>query len=136
MMIHHISLGTTDLDRMVKFYKTYFGAVEYSSYHNPKTQLRTCFLQFDKGALLEIMTRPGFVHKPPDHGTGYAHLAIQAGDVGGVNFISERLEADGYTIVSHPRYDGDGYYESTVQDPDGNWIEITGGRIGEVKKPL
>ena len=129
MVIHHVALGTTDLDRSVAFYKKYFGAVEYSTYHNPKTDLRTCFLQFDKGAMLEVMTRPGFARRAPDHGAGYAHLAIHAGDPGGVDFIVGRLKDDGYTIVSPPRLDGDGYYESTVQDPDGNWIEITGGRV-------
>lgn len=127
MVIHHVALGTTDLDRSVNFYKKYFGAVEYSTYHNPKSNLRTCFLQFDKGALLEVMMRPGFVQRAADHGTGYAHLAIHAGDADGVDFITKRLEDDSYLVVSQPRFDGDGYYQSTVQDPDGNWIEITGG---------
>lgn len=129
MRIHHISLATTDLDRMVSYYKKYFGAVEYSSYHNLKTGLRNCLLEFDKGAFLEVMTRPAFTLKAPDHSTGYAHLALDAGDPEGVDIITARLESDGYTIVSQPRVDGDGYYESTVLDPDGNWIEITGGRM-------
>lgn len=129
MVIHHISLGTTDLPRMVDFYKKYFGAVEYSNYHNPKTDLRTCFLQFDKGAMLEVMTRPAFVHRVPGHGCGYNHIAMDAGDPEGVDMITRRLSDDGYKIISPPRRDGDGYYESTVVDPDGNWIEISGGRI-------
>lgn len=129
MVIHHVSLCTTNMDALVAFYKKYFGAVEFSTYYNPKTDLRTCFLQFDKGCMLEVMTRPGFVRKAPDHSTGYAHLALHAGDPDGVDFLARRLESDGYTIVSQPRRDGDGYYESTVLDPDGNWIEITGGRV-------
>lgn len=128
MVIHHISLSTTNMDRMVSFYKKYFGAVEYSTYHNPKTGLHTCFLKFDKGAMLEISTRPGYIHKAPDHGTGYAHLALNAGDEGGVRFVTDRLRDDGYTVIGEPRLDGDGYFESTVLDPDGNWIEITGGK--------
>lgn len=129
MLIHHISLCTTDMETCVAFYKKYFGAVEYSNYHNPKTGLRTCFLQFDKGAMLEVMNRPGFVRKAPDHNNGFGHLALHAGDPDGVDFITKRLESDGYTVLGQPRRDGDGYYESTVLDPDGNWIEITGGRV-------
>ncbi|MDL2219015.1 VOC family protein [Ruminococcaceae bacterium OttesenSCG-928-O06] len=128
MHIHHISLCTTQMDRMVTFYKTYFGAVEHAVYHNPKTGLRTCSLQFDKGAILEVTTRPGFTQRPADHSTGYAHIALSVGDADGVDFLTRRLADDGYIVVSQPRVTGDGYYESTVQDPDGNWIEITGGR--------
>jgi hypothetical protein len=39
--------------------------------------------------------------------------------------LTERLESDGYTIASRPRYTGDGYFESAALDPDGNIIEIT-----------
>ncbi len=128
MVIHHVSLCTTNMERMVNFYKKYFGALEYSTYHNPKTGLRTSFMQFDKGALLEISTRPGYSHRAADHSIGYTHLSLDAGDEDGVNFVTGRLRADGYTVVGDPRLDGAGYYESTVLDPDGNWIEITGGK--------
>lgn len=79
--------------------------------------------------MLEVMSRPGFVRKAPDHNTGYGHLAIHAGDPDGVDFVIQRLASDGYIVLSQPRRDGDGYYEGTVLDPDGNWIEITGGRV-------
>ncbi len=128
MFIHHLSLCTTELDRTVEFYKKYFSAVEYSTYQNPKTGLQTVFLQFDKGAMLEVMSRPGFVQRPPERGMGYVHLAMEVGDPASVDFLTRRLADDGYTVVSPPRVTGDFYYESTVQDPDGNWIEITGGK--------
>ncbi len=133
MYVHHISLGTTDLESLVAFYKKYFGAVEYSTYHNTKTGLRNCILEFDKGAMLEVATRPAFVKRAQDHGAGYSHIALHATDPDGVDFITSRLQNDGYTIVSQPRYDGDGYYQSTVRDPDGNWIEIIGGRANRPK---
>lgn len=128
MLIHHVSLCTTDIQRSVAFYKMYFGAVEYSSYHNPKSGLSNCFLEFDKGAMLEVTTRPAFVRKPNDPNCGFGHLAISAGTPDCVDFTVRRLEADGYSVLSQPRRDGDGYYQSTVLDPDGNWIEISGGR--------
>ena len=42
-----------------------------------------------------------------------------------VDALTQRLRADGYRILDGPRRTGDGYYESTVLDPDGNRIEIT-----------
>ena len=38
--------------------------------------------------------------------------------------IVERLRRDGYPVLDGPRRTGDGYYESVVQDPDGNRVEI------------
>lgn len=134
MFMHHVSLCTTNLEEMVAFYKKYFGAVEHTVYENPKTGVQIYTLQFDKGVLLEIMTRPGCVIKPPERGTGYTHIAMSTGGRDEVDFITGRLEDDGHTIVSAPRITGEGYYESTVQDPDGNWIEINTGEIaGTVK---
>lgn len=42
-----------------------------------------------------------------------------------VDKLTERLRNDGYAILSNPRITGDGYYESTVADPEGNCIEIS-----------
>jgi len=42
-----------------------------------------------------------------------------------VNALTNQLREDGYAILGEPRTTGDGYYESVIQDPDGNRIEIT-----------
>jgi lactoylglutathione lyase len=42
-----------------------------------------------------------------------------------VNALTERLRKDNYTIYSEPRVTGDGYYESVVLDPEGNYVEIS-----------
>lgn len=127
MHIHHISLYTANMEAMVGFYRRYFGAVEHSRYHNPKTGLHTCFLQFDKGCMLEIMTRPGIEAPAGEGRLGYAHIALNAGSPDNVDFLTRRLEDDGIAIESRPRLTGDHYYESTLRDPDGNLVEITGG---------
>ncbi len=36
------------------------------------------------------------------------------------------IKAGGYGHLDGPRTTGDGYYESTILDPEGNVIEITG----------
>ena len=38
---------------------------------------------------------------------------------------TERLEEDGYEVLSAPRTTGDGYYESSIIGIEGNLIEIT-----------
>ena len=35
------------------------------------------------------------------------------------------MERDGFKIVGGTRTTGDGYYESTIKDPEGNLIELT-----------
>ena len=42
-----------------------------------------------------------------------------------VGLDGEKLNADGYPLLSGPRTTGDGYYEAVLQDPEGNQIEIT-----------
>ncbi|NQU22440.1 MAG: VOC family protein [Candidatus Nealsonbacteria bacterium] len=56
---------------------------------------------------------------------GYAHLALSVGSEHDVDALTERLRAAGVPVVGGPRRTGDGCYESTVLDPDGNHIEIT-----------
>lgn len=126
MRIEHIALYTKAPHQLVDFYKKYFSARSGEMYHNPKTGLRTWFLSFEEGARLEIMTRPevpeerGSIYRP-----GYIHLAVSVGSRKDVDEVTRRLEKDGFTVFSHPRVTGDGYYESVILDPDGNFVEIT-----------
>lgn len=55
---------------------------------------------------------------------GLAHLAIALGSAEAVDQLTERLRQDGYTVASEPRTTGDGYYESAVLDPEGNYLEL------------
>jgi lactoylglutathione lyase len=86
----------------------------------------TRFVYFGDGARLEIMSRPDVTTAPQPSQLGYAHVAFDFGSRDAVDALTERLCADGYTVVSGPRVTGDGYYESCVLDPDGNAVEITG----------
>jgi lactoylglutathione lyase len=40
-----------------------------------------------------------------------------------VHDTGERLRTDGFPVIGEARRTGDGYYESTVLDPDGNRLE-------------
>ena len=128
MQIEHVAIWTHDIERLREFYQTYFGAVAGERYHNPKNQFFSYFLRFASGARLELMQMAG-VPVSQDNKitqfTGYIHLAMATGSVEAVDALTARFRADGYPILDGPRWTGDGYYESVIQDPDGNRIEVT-----------
>lgn len=127
MKINHIALYTNDLEKMREFYEKYFGAKTDTKYHNKNTGLQTYFLSFDGNDIrLEIMTRPEITkRKEKIMNEGFIHLAFSTGSDEEVDRLTETLVKDGYRCLSEPRTTGDGYYESVVEDPDGNLIEIT-----------
>ncbi len=126
MRIEHIAIWTMDLERSRSFYEEYFGGAAGAKYHNPQTGFESYFIVFDSGARLEIMRAPGLdPERSGERRIGYSHLAFAVGSEDQVRQLTERLRAEGYTVVSEPRRTGDGYYESCVLDPDGNRVEIT-----------
>ena len=128
MHIEHIALWTNDINRLIGFYATYFGARTGYRYTNAAKGFESCFLSFDDGARIEVMrstTLQPAAAEPGAQRMGWTHLAIAVGDETGVDTLTERLRSDGYAVLDGPRRTGDGYYESVVLDPDGNRVEIT-----------
>ena len=128
MKLEHLAIWVQDLEIMRTFYQTYFAAGCSEKYLNPKTQFASYFISFgENGARIELMMRPGIEVTQYKRGfnTGLAHLAISVGGREKVDDLTERLRGDHYSILSEPRTTGDGYYESAVLDPEGNYIEIT-----------
>ena len=126
MLIEHIAMYVNDLEKAREFFVEFFGAVSNEGYHNVKTGFRSYFLSFENGARLEIMNRPELQEDERGlHRTGYAHIAFRLGSKQAVDALSERLQQNGYPVVSGPRTTGDGYYESCIIGIEGNQIEIT-----------
>ena len=70
--------------------------------------------------------RPDVQDADPSQPTiGYVHLSFAVGSRKGVDQLTRRLAADGYTVTSGPRTTGDGYYESSILGPEGIQIELT-----------
>ncbi|SFH72092.1 VOC family protein [Pisciglobus halotolerans] len=125
MKIEHIALWVKDLEATKEFYTTYFEAESNDLYHNPMKGFKSYFLSFEEGSRLELMSRTDVTDVHLLDTLGWAHMAISVGSKEKVDQLKERLEKDGYRCQSQPRTTGDGYYESVVEDPEGNWIEIT-----------
>ena len=127
MRIDHAALFCKDLEQMRQFFIDYFDARSNEQYHNPRTGLRTYILSFTEGSTrLELMSRPDVLDADPSQpAIGYVHLSFAVGSRKGVDLLTRRLAADGYTVTSGPRTTGDGYYESCILGPEGIQIEVT-----------
>lgn len=128
MQIEHIAIWTKDLETLKEFYIQYFDARVGNKYVNSKRGFESYFLQFESGARMEIMSLSNLNQTENDNenpSTGYAHIAFRVGSKAKVDWLTARLQEDGFNLLSGPRTTGDGYYESVILDPDGNQIEIT-----------
>ena len=126
MKIGHIAIYTRDLERLKRFYVTYFDAVANRKYVNKTTGLESYFMSFEGSTTrLELMYRPLVTERELKQlHLGLIHIAFELGSRAKVDYLTQLLENDGYEIISRPRTTGDGYYESCVLDPDGNQIEL------------
>jgi lactoylglutathione lyase len=115
-----------DLKKARDFFIKYFNAEANKGYHNKMSDFKSYFLTFKDGARLEIMERPGTIDKEKILlRTGLSHIAFSVGSKEKVDKLTERLQQDGYHVISGPRITGDGYYESCIIGIEGNQIEIT-----------
>ena len=102
MKINHVAIYVKDLEKTKEFYEKYFEA------------------------RLEIMSRPELSERNDKiMNEGFIHLAFSVGNKENVDKLTKRLVNDGFRCLSGPRTTGDGYYESVVEDCEGNLIEIT-----------
>ncbi len=127
MKIEHIAIWAEDIELLRAFYQKYFSMDCGNKYVNPNKGFTSYFLSFgtDK-TRIELMNVPDIKDMGSrDKLKGLAHFAISVGSKEKVNALTEELRADGYTILSEPRTTGDGYYESAIADPEGNYVEIT-----------
>lgn len=126
MKVEHIALWTNDLELMRSFYMKYFKGTSNDKYINKEKQFESYFLIFEGGTRIELMRKPEIIrHENRLALFGYAHIAFSAGSKDKVLELTERLRNDGYKVYSEPRTTGDGYFESSILDPEGNLIEIT-----------
>ncbi|MFD1484635.1 VOC family protein [Lacticaseibacillus baoqingensis] len=122
-MITHIGVWVQDLTACKAFYETYFAAHANTLYTNPQKQFSSYFLSFPNSAVrLELMHQPELA--PAKVSLGFAHVAFSLGSERAVAALTKRLAQAGYHTTA-PRRTGDGYFEATVEDPEGNLLELT-----------
>ena len=128
MKIEHLAIWVDDLETMKAFYLKYFDTNSGEKYTNEKNQYAAYFIYFGEDKTrLELMNKPNIASSIGQRGfsKGIAHFTISVGGKEKVNELTELLRMDGYIIFSEPRTTGDGYYESVVLDPEGNYLEVS-----------
>ncbi|MCX7820598.1 MAG: VOC family protein [Brevinematales bacterium] len=124
MTIDHIAIWAENLEKLKDFYIKFFDCKCGEKYTNPKKNFTSYFLTFKGRTRIELMHNPEIKNKPKIF-NGYSHLAIRLNSKREIDILTEKLKKNGLTIISGPRTTGDGYYETSFLDPEGNLIEIT-----------
>ncbi len=119
--VHHIGIWTNNLDKMKSFYTQTFAASCGEKYYNPKRGFSSYFINFTSGCQIELMHQPDMEQKNVSNG----HIAISLGSKEQVDKYIEKLSKQNIEILSYPRTTGDGYYEASIKDIEGNIIELT-----------
>ena len=128
MNIEHLAIWVDNLEIMSAFYLKYFNTSCGEKYSNEKNKYTAYFIFFGKNKTrLELMNKPGIEPAIGQRGfaKGLAHFCISVGGKEKINELTETFRRDGYTVFSEPRTTGDGYYESVILDPEGNYVEIS-----------
>ena len=128
--LDHVAIWVADLDSARDFYSHWFDGHANGLYENPRTGLRTHILHFaetpavQRGTRLEIMTRPELGEGDEDLRLGWAHVSFGLPGREDVDRLASYMSEAGVPVVDGPRETGDGYYEATVLDPEGNRVEL------------
>ncbi|NOU58436.1 VOC family protein [Marinifilum caeruleilacunae] len=128
MRIDHIAIWTKDLEKTKEFYMKYFDMDCNNKYVNPKKQFSSYFLSFKQASCrIELMHNPEIAESLQNYPKtlGLTHFAISLGSKELVDQLTDHIRKDGYQIIGEPRTTGDGYYESVIEDCEGNHVEIT-----------
>ena len=127
MKIEHLAIWVDNLEQMKDWYCQTFDLSAGEKYENPTKGFSSYFLSFASGTRIELMKRTGISESPIPRVmiSGFAHFAISVGSKEIVDQMTFDFRAQGTSIIGEPRTTGDGYYESVIEDPEGNWIEIT-----------
>ena len=124
MHMAHIALWTQNLEGMKYFYTTFFKGKAGSLYVNRQKGFESYFIRFQNSPGIEIMRRTGITKRAAKEMIGFAHTAFKAGDKDDVRKFIKTLKAANVPVLCEPRFTGDGCFEASVADPDGNRIEI------------
>ncbi|MEO8763203.1 MAG: VOC family protein [Ginsengibacter sp.] len=129
MTLEHVAIWTENLEMLKAFYIKYFGVISNDQYANNSYSFKSCFLTFESGARLALMTMPGIPDNANDtvnkQHKGIIRLAFGVETISQVDAAADKLKDDGFQILRGPRKTGDGYYEFETLDPDNNRLEVT-----------
>lgn len=115
--LHHLAIGTSDVERLARFYRDVFGLVELRRHVRTDGSLRSVWLDLE-GALLMIERTDELSRRVEAIGSGLFLLAFRtsAAELPGVE---RALERAGAPIEARTEF------SAYARDPDGNRIALS-----------
>jgi glyoxylase I family protein len=117
-LVHHLALGTRDVEGLARFYRDALGLTEVSRHLGATGELRSIWLDLGGPLLMIEATLASDRARVEGTGTGLFLLAVRV-SVSERAPLEQKLEALGTPIESRTRY------TSYARDPDGNRIAIS-----------
>ena len=127
MKIEHLCLNVQNIEKEKNFYCGVFGFEANAKYHNAKTGWENYFLSASAGgARLELLSHAAMPQQEINRkATCIVHFSLALGSREKVDSTMQKVASLGCQILGQPRVTGDGYYEASFLDPEGNMVELT-----------
>ena len=122
MKLHHIAFWTRNIDVLEEFYVKYFNGKVL--FRHSKDDFKCVFLEIYNSIKIELMTRIKLSTKDLEERIGYSHLSFELNSKKEVNELTDFFIKENVTIEKNKEQYDDGFYESSIRDPDGNIIEL------------
>ncbi len=122
MKLHHIAFWTHDIERLSQFYQMHFNAE--LAFKHTEDDFSCVFLSAFGGKYLEIMTRPNLPKAHEKNRVGHSHISIEVESKKEVDRLTQYFTELNVPLEKIQEQYDDGFYETSIFDPDGNIIEI------------
>ncbi|MCK5548856.1 MAG: VOC family protein [Thermoplasmata archaeon] len=125
MVFAHVSVRTSDMDRSIRFYESYFGMKLVSRKEIPQNNAEIAFLESEgtnfRLELTWYKTQKMFEQAEYENRV-FNHLAFTVDDM---DAVIERMRSAGVIITDEPFTLGPGGSKlAFIEDPDGTLIEL------------
>jgi len=117
LRLHHLALGTAQVEGLARFYRELFGLSEAARHFGPDGALRSIWLDLG-GPLLMLEYTASETRHVEGLGQGLFLIAFRVSSAERVR-LERELESRGHAIESRSAY------SSYSRDPDGNRIAIS-----------
>ena len=116
-LLHHLALGTRDVERLARFYRDVLGLREVTRLHHPDGALRSVWLDLG-GSVLMIEPTDEAPRQVTGVAAGLFLIALRIAEVERQTF-EDRLREAGCGV------EGRSEWTSYARDPDGNRIALS-----------
>jgi catechol 2,3-dioxygenase-like lactoylglutathione lyase family enzyme len=115
--LHHVSLGTSNLPRLLAFYCEIMGSEVAHEFRNQSNDLYGAFVHLGNGTFIEMFRDENI----EDVGVSrFRHLSLEVDDI---ELAAKFLESKGFALAVR-RGRTDHVLQCFVEDPDGNIVEL------------